>query len=532
MNQYQWFNEHRHAAFIFVLVFILTVSVSDAVTRFSPVTNEKKTAAVFSFDSIWFYNEGVKVIPEISLHWLTVVYDPRYSSSDNEFETTYDSFIREKSKTLLDANNRLVEFFCDRNLAENACFFRMRTGLNLQDVRELIAQINQDEAVQYVHPALVIDNKTFAFFNVFQIEWKTSTDKAQRESLLNDVHAVFNEKENYFAVDVTAIPFFRALNLLAEDIRVLRATPYLVEIKPSIRAQLSLYMSGGTIGDRIPFTFTISFSDRVTIDPSSIALINLRPSNLQKELFECTFDPYDYSKAVTKSPIVISGNLKFFAPGEFTLPPIVINYTCPGCSGKTVRSFETNPVVFKVASIRPSKSETGLIVPSDPIAPIYNVAELHGRTIRYLWISLISCAGFILCAILFFYLLYNARRERSRLNVRKKEDLLAEQLRRALQTTASQPHWSYLAGVGSLLREFLIARYGIDLKYSGGSSAQFVTTIKSSLPPECVDSLHIILAAIDNCVSLESETYPDIEQLQREVLKFIDLTSTQFAALG
>ena len=79
-----------------------------------------------------------------------------------------------------------------------------------------------------------------------------------------------------------AIPFFTALNLLAEDIRVLRATPYLVEIKPSLRAQLSFFMNGGNIGDSVPFTLTITFSDRVSIDPSSLAIINLRPCKSAK----------------------------------------------------------------------------------------------------------------------------------------------------------------------------------------------------------------------------------------------------------
>ena len=104
------------------------------------------------------------------------------------------------------------------------------------------------------------------------------------------------------------IPFFKALNLLAEDISVLRVRPYLVELKPSLRVQLALAMNGGRIGDTVPFTFTIQFSDRVSIDPSSIANINLRPATIQKELFDCTFDPYDYTKAVSKSPIIITGS--------------------------------------------------------------------------------------------------------------------------------------------------------------------------------------------------------------------------------
>ena len=300
------------------------------------------------------------------MRWLTVVFDPRYNSSDNDFETTYDSFIQEKAKALISSHDRLLDFFYDRNLAEDACFFTLRDGLKLEDIRQLINQLNQDEAIEYVHPTVVLDNKTFAFFNVLQLEWKTSTDKPQREALLSEAHVVFDEKENSYAVDVLSIPFFKALNLLAEDIRVLRVSPYLAEIKPSLKAQLSFFMSGANIGDSVPFTLTIIFSDRVSIDPSSLAMINLRPSNLQKELFDCTFDPYDYAKAVTKSPIVITGRIKIYAPGEFTIPSVPISYSCPSCSGSTVRSIETKPVLFKISSIIPAaQSENRLIVPAD-----------------------------------------------------------------------------------------------------------------------------------------------------------------------
>ena len=529
----QWFKKHHPIILLFILFAILTGTAAEAVTRFNSATGEKKTAAAFSFDAVWFYRDGTRIIPEIGMRWLTVVFDPRYSSNGNELETTYDSFIQEKAKAIISSHDRLLEFFYDRNLAEDACFFRMRDGLKLEDISQLISQLNQDEAVEYAHPTLVLNNKTFAFFNVLQMEWKTGTDKAQREALLSEAHVVFDEKENHYAVDVMAIPFFKALNLLAEDIRVLRVAPYLVEIKPSIRTHLSFFMGGGNIGDSIPFTLTIIFSDRVSIDPSSIAMINLRPSNLQKELFDCTFDPYDYAKAVTKSPIVITGRVNFYAPGEFTIPAVTINYSCPSCSGSSVRSIETKPVLFKVSSIIPAaKSENRLIVLTDAINPDYRLAALHQQSLRYLWLAIISFAGFILCAAWLLLLRYTVTAERDRLKERKKEDLLAEQLRMMLHASPAVPHWSYLGEIGTLLREYMVVRYGIDLKYQGGSGKQFLETIKEHIPRECVTSVGTIFTAIDNSVSLESEHYQDIEQLQREIIKVVDLTAHNTAAHG
>jgi hypothetical protein len=80
------------------------------------------------------------------------------------------------------------------------------------------------------------------------------------------------------------------------------------------------------------------------------------------------------------------------------------------------------------------------------------------------------------------------------------------------------------------LREYMVVLYGIDSKYEGGSGKQFMETIRAHIPRECADSLSIIFTVIDNCVSLESEHYEDIDQLQREILKVVDLTAHDTAA--
>jgi len=495
-------------------------------------------AAPFSFDSVWFYRDGTRVVPEISRRWLTVVFDPRYLSDGNDFADAGDGgdgFIRKKAGAVIKSHDRLVEYLYDPNIAEDACFFRMRDGLKLEDVNRLLSQLRRVGAVKYVHPALVLNNKTFAFFNIFEMEWKTGTPEAQRRTLLKESHAALDEqdeKENRYRVDVAAIPFFRAFNLLAEDIRVLRATPYLVEIKPSISAGLSLFMSGGNIGDGMPFTLTISFSDRVSIDPSSIATLNLRPPELQKELFDCAFDPYDYAKAVTRSPIVITGRLRFYAPGEFTIPPIKISYSCPACSnGTTVRSIETDPVLFRVSSIIPAEqSENRLIVPTDPVSPVFHLAALRRQALRHRWLAVICFAGLIPCAVWLLLLRRTVAGERVRLKKRKSDGQPAEQLRALLQAAPTAPHWSYLVEVGTLLREYLAVLYGIDLKYKGGSGRQFMETVAAHVPGECIDPLRSILSAIDTGVALESEQYQDIDRLRREILKVVDLTGQISAA--
>jgi hypothetical protein len=515
----------KYFAIIFLLAAVQAFTATAALAR----------AAAFSFDSVWFYRDGTKVVPEISKRWLTVVFDSHYVAKADEFASTSDTadgFIQKKARSIVKSHDRLSDFLYDPNIAEDACFFRMRNGLKLEDVKKLIDQLSQDGTVRYVHPTLVMDNKTFAFFNRFEMEWKTGIAKAQRQPLLSASHAKLDEKdekEKHYTVDVTAIPFFRALNLLAEDVRVLRVTPYLVEVKPSISTRLSLFMSGGNIGDSVPFALTIAFSDRVSIDPSSIATLNLRPPEIQKELFDCVFDPYDYAKAVTKNPIVITGYVRFYAPGEFTIPPVKVSYSCPSCSDNptnAIRSIDTEPALFKVSSIIPTgKSQTRLIVPTEPVSADFRLAALHRQSLRYLWLAIISFAGLVPCAVWLLLLRRKAGAERRHHREKKKDGQLAERLRTLLKETPAAPHWSYLGEAGSLLREYLAALYGIDSKYKGGSGKKFMETVSGYVPGECVDSLSSVFTAIDNSVALELEHYQDIEQLQTDVLKIVDLTA-------
>lgn len=528
-----WCKKYFVICILFLLGALPATAAPAEVAASGSATNGQKTAAPISFDSVWFYRDGTRIIPEIGKRWLTVVFNPGDNATGIDFGASKDSMLQEKAKAVLLAHDRLTEYLYDPNLAEDTGFFKLREGLTLEELRQLISQVSREEAVKYVHPTLVLDNKTFAFFTAFQLEWKTGADASQREALLKAAHVEFDEKENRFAVDVAAMPFFKALNLLAEDVNVRRATPLLVEIKPSISASLSLLMRGGNIGNSIPFTFTVAFSDRVSIDPSSLATLNLRPTNLQKELFDCTFDPYDPAKIVRKSPLVITGRLTFYAPGEFTIPAVTISYSCPSCPDSSVRSLETEPVVFKVSSIIPAEqSEYRLIVPTEPISPDFSLAALRRQATTDLRLALICFAGIIPCAAWLLLLRFRVTAERGRLKERNRDELLAEQLRTLLQATPTAPHWCYLGEVGGLLREYLLVHCGIDGKYRGGSSTTFMETIREHLPEECFEALNLIFAAIDTSVSRESVQYQEIAQLQGEIQRVVDLTAQNAAARG
>jgi hypothetical protein len=100
---------------------------------------------------------------------------------------------------------------------------------------------------------------------------------------------------------------------------------------------------------------------------------------------------YDYVKVAVKSPIRITGWMKFYAPGEFLIPAIKVKYTCASCSAGEVKTAETNAANFRVSSIVPSQQrENKLVIPKDDVAPDYRTEFYRTRAKRYLFIGISS----------------------------------------------------------------------------------------------------------------------------------------------
>jgi hypothetical protein len=477
---------------------------------------KKRIPADMSFDDIWFYSrEKSKVIPEINPHWITVVFRSPVAGGG--------SSLLEEAKTIMSRHSKLVDLFYDNNLAEDACFFELREGIKTDALQLLLRELNSEITVDYAHPTVSIHDKTYAFFNVLEMKWKTGIKKDHRETLLKQAHVSFNEEENVYRVNIFEMPFFKALNLLTEDITVLEIAPYLVELKPSIRAALELPIHGGNIGDTIPFSFIVEFSPRVSIDPSSLANIDLKPENIQRDLFELQFNSYDYVKVSSTSPIRITGWMRFYAPGEFVIPPIKVKYTCSSCSGGEIRSVETAPVHFKVSSIIPS-GQTGstLIVPTDRRIPNYHLAEYHKKSKVSLVISLISFLLALGCIVWIVLNIRAVKIQRARAQEKKREEILLEKVKLLLSSQPLEPHWVYLGEVANILREYVVAKYHIAQDPHGGSGEVFFNNVRHALPDALGEKLHMMLKKIDNCIALELELYPNLEPLNAEIREIID----------
>jgi len=507
--------KHLFTLLTLFLLLRIPLSPADAVTRFGVGDQDKIMPAPFEPDDIWFYDSSMsRVTPDMGPNWITVVF-------------------RSDPKTGADIVNRrddIAESFYDPDIAADACFFKLEHGLGDNALRDVIAEINQNECVAYTHPTFRMGDRTYTFFNAFEMEWKTGVSEDVKARLMGQADISWDEHENIYRVNIFRTPFFSAVNLLAEDIHTLSVTPCLAELKPQVRAALTLGIRGANIGDHIPFSLDIRFSDRIRIDPGSFADIRLKPSDIQKELFDTAFTPYDHVGITSESPIRITGHIVFYAPGQFTIPPVEIKYACSECSGDPVRTKETRAIPFKVSSIIPEGAENKLMIPVKDMT-------LENRLSSYRKESHIclafSCLSFLvsLCCMIRFVINFRARKKReeaSRMNKRGEQS--AEHLRAFLNEDPAGPHWLYMADGGRIFRGYLleiyqITPYQITPYQINGTAAVFFESVRKALPESIASDVCALLKRIDDAAALEMDVYPELEVFRTDMLQMLQIKS-------
>jgi len=530
--------ERLRRAGLTILAAILTLwalpSSSDAISRFGIQRESGQEPAGIDFDDIWFYEKDrSRQIPDIDLQWIAVAFDENSLQPDPDSfqpEGTPGARLLERAEEIVRDYDEVVDVTYDENLAEDGCFFRLRDGLREGAVRALIRALWAREAIAYAHPVLVVRGKRVAYFNAFQMNWKASVDDVSRTNLMEQAHVWVEHPGEVYRVDLMATPFFKSINLLAEDIRVLDVTPVFVPLEPSIRAELSVPLKGCRVGDRIPFAFRVDFSDRIRIDPSSLVNINLRPGHIQKELFDLKFDPYDYVKAASQSPFVLTGWMKIYAPGEFVVPPVEIRYECIPCSDDRVRSIKTEAIPLKVASLLPSGLSTPkLAVPTHNVKPDLPVEPLRRQERSALW-QAIAC--FVLAAVLLGWSGRKwaaVKREREGERAEKEEDVLAVRLRDCLTRSPSGPHWVYACDAGRLLREYLGAKYGLERDPRQASGAVYFEAVRGQVPGQIASRLGPLLEEVDRMTALETSEYPELSRWQHDALELLRVAQSMGA---
>lgn len=303
------------------------------------------------------------------------------------------------------------------------------------------------------------------------------------------------------------------------------------KISLPIMAKFSSSLNGGNIGDKIPFLLRIDFVDTFRIDPSSISDINLKPDSIQKELFDIVFASYDPFEIVSKSPVIIKGWMKIYSPGEFVIPSIYINYTCPGCPDNSVKQIKTPGVIVKIASIVPSQflsgSGNGLIIPVDEIAPVDRTRSIHDKASAHFYMAGIFFLLGMVCAVWGVANFYIDAKKRTA--SRKKVGIVdshEQELINYLEQEPCLPHWKYMARAAKFFRVFLVKKYNLSRTWEGGTCQVFFRSVSVQLPEELRAETSFLMKTADETVSLELETCPVINDYKNRMRKIIESIET------
>ncbi len=502
----------------------LVVSTAGGVTRFGLEPRGDALPPSVDFDDIWFYDDQmVKVLPRIDLQWLTAVMkSPGPDGNGWSEQEGEGGSLRPWAEAVAAARREVSDYLCDQNLAGDACFFRLRRGIDRGAVATLIQALNRDPSVRYAHPAIRIEERSYAFFNALRLEWKSGVSSEVQERIIRQAHLFVDEYDGALKVDIFRIPFFRALRWLAEDIHVLRATPHLVELKPSIEAKLILPMSGSQVGDPVPFTLHVAYSDAVGIDPSSIATVDVRLAGIPTDLFEVRLDPYDHVAKAATSPIAITGRLRIFAPGEYFILPVRINYTCLACSDREVRAIETEKTAFRVASLVP-RERTGakLIVPAGPVEPEDRSGAYRRRARRDLALTLLSFAMAGLLLVPFVRRGGAGGDGKGEKTVGARADRAAQRVVDFLEQEPAEPHWSYLGEASKRLREYLALTLDMAQDPLGGTGRLFFESVQDVLSATEGSRLESFFRRIDDIVAREVVREPDVDALRLQAMEVV-----------
>ncbi|MGE4543119.1 MAG: hypothetical protein AB7D06_03315 [Pedobacter sp.] len=474
-------------------------------------------------EDVWFYDQnGQRVVPQPALDWLVVRLMDATRQIDTLPEDTTDSYSAEISDNLQmgdsnaqppsfeSFNQQYGEYFShflhDPELGPAMAAYRLRRDMPKEVFQTLMTRLQQDPQVKYAHPAWRIADQLYAPLERIAIRWKTAASPQQRQALLQAIEAVETDEitpsnRQSITIDPCRQSVWQTANLLAEDISVAQAWPVLMPLIPPVGVQFSLAMNGAMPGTPIPFTFEIRFTDKVKIESSTIANLNLKPGGIFHNLYDISYDVPLSAVDLNRSPIRITGQIKIYATGEYNLPGIPVYYTDSGAPRTKVQLIKTTEVPVRIAAMIPESQQGFDLQVAEP-APLPGMddaaatgAKRHHAMLMLAGLVLIGlvCAS---AAIL--------RRSRQKMAVQPENHAL-NRLYQAVSAVvlATEQHLGLkeLAVLGVALKNYLAEFAGLDEDMRGGSHTAFFHRIEDALPRACRPSAADVLSIIDHALA-------------------------------
>jgi hypothetical protein len=490
-------------------------------------------------EDVWFYNQkGQRVVPQPALDWLIVrlmdtpvqidtplgeaIDSPSPDATDGLPTTSTDSFSTEPSDnfemgdsdpqppSFESFNQQYGEYFShflhDPELGPAMAAYRLRRDMPQEVFRTLMTRLQQDPQVKYAHPAWKIADQLYAPLERIEILWKTATTPTQRQALLQNSAALENDEitpsnRQSITIDPCRQSVWQTANLLAEDISVAQAWPVLMPLIPPVGVQFSLAMNGAMPGTPIPFTFEIRFTDKVKIESSTIANLNLKPGGIFHNLYDISYDVPLSAVDLNRSPIRITGQIKIYATGEYNLPGIPVYYTDSGAPRTKVQLIKTTEVPVRIAAMIPENQQGFDLQVAEP-APLPGMddaaatgAKRHNAMLMLAGLVLIG----LVCASVAIL-----RRSRQKMAVQPENhalNRLYQAVSAAVLATEQHLGLKELAVLGVALKNYLAEFAGLDEDMRGGSHTAFFQRIEDALPRACRPSAADVLSIIDHALA-------------------------------
>ncbi len=521
------------------------VPVSEATLETTLEPHEAERIACFDRlwssyqEDVWFYNNnGQRVVPKPSMDWLVVrlmdtpihidtpleeaTDSPSPDATDGFPTTSTDSFSPDTSDNLgmedsdiqppsFEAfNQQYGEYFShylhDPERGPAMAAYRLRRDMPQEAFRALMTRLQQDPQVKYAHPAWKIADKLYAPLERVEIIWKTAATPAQRQALLQGAAALETDdltpsNRQKITIDPCQQSVWQTANLLAEDIRVAHAWPVLMPLIQPVGVRFSLAMNGATPGTPIPFTFEIRFTDKVKIESSTIANLNLKPGGIFHNLYDIHYDVPLSSVDLSRSPIRITGQMKIYATGEYNLPGIPVYYTDSRTAKTKIQLIKTDEVPVRIAAMIPDTQQGfDLQVGETLPLPVMDVAAATGAKVRY---AILMLTGLLFCGLAGATLII-LRRNRQEIAVQPENHVLNRLyalVNTAVLAAEEHPGLSELAALGVALKNYLAEFAGLDADNRGGSHTAFFQRIEAALPTASRTSTAEVLSVIDHALA-------------------------------
>jgi len=463
-------------------------------------------------EDVWFYDENnQRILPEPDLDWMVV----RLADSGEQTNSGAPGIINQQSPDFDSFNEQYSDYFShflhDPVLAPAMAAYRLRRDLPQKVFQTLMTQLQEDRQVMYAHPAWKIAGVLYVPLERIEVIWKTGTEMNQRHTLRQEIGAVESDdislpNRQKITINPCQLSVWQAANLLAEDIRVVQAWPLLMPLVPPVSVQFSLDMNGATAGTPIPFTFEIQFTDKVKIESSTIANLNLKPRDIFHNLYDIRYDAPLSTVDLSRNPIRITGQMKIYATGDYSLPEIPIYYTDSGAPKTNIQLIKTTEIPIRIAAMIPETLQKPdlLVSQPNPLPALDSSAATRAKQRNVL--LMLAGVGLICLAGTTAAWLWRDRRQQP---VQPKNHTLIRKhaaANAAILIVQHHPGLKEVAGLGFALKNYLAEFAGLDENHRGGAHTAFFHRIDAALPDACRTSTAELLSIIDEILARGDQT--------------------------